>query len=466
MGEEVYSPPVVITATPPLYTPAQVNATGLLCMVAEISSLAYGQTSTAEVSFVLPYVESKYDALLTCFNTPRMALSAGDVTLQRVRTYDASGHETEVSAERVSSVDALTIPDALLNDPYFASSYRQERYDDFPRAHAGLAHLVSWNGAAGSEFVRSAADNCVMLSSEWYTNRRYTIELEYRNPPSPAEDAGLEEIALWIAPLSGSAAPLRGEGEWADEASWDYSIRGHKYGTTCSAEGSTALRNTDVVQPAFSAPDASAQVQDFAFGGAGNAKRTNEGLRSLAEGLCATYSQEKAKLEAGTMSDQLVPGAMWRAFRFDSTALVDWQLIHETNVSLYPRALDGRRPGIPTREHGIGSRCASLKGACDKNSGMLIDVRTTKARRNEKNIPHAQQILALLGHTGGTFDPSFADRRYRSLYTFGLIGEVLRNSAASYVCNQLLLDDAQDDTEPIYIGNDRGGKWPGDISDL
>eukprot|EP01045_Picozoa_sp_COSAG04_P061588 COSAG04_NODE_31706_length_255_cov_0.666667_1_plen_38_part_01 len=35
-------------------------------------------------------------------------------------------------------VDTLTIPDALANDPYFAESYRQTRYDDIPRSDPAL----------------------------------------------------------------------------------------------------------------------------------------------------------------------------------------------------------------------------------------------------------------------------------------------------------------------------------------
>jgi hypothetical protein len=287
-----------------------------------------------------------------------------------------------------------------------------------------------------------------MLSAEWYASKSYTLELSYRNPPAPSSGGQMQDVALWIAPLRGETALLGGDGEWSDEVSWSYAIRGHKYGAVCSA-------------------GTASQVRDFAFGDAVNGlRRTSDGLRDLARELCDKYSQEKAKLEAGTMSDQLVPGAMWRAFRLDSTALVDWQLIHETNVSLYPRALDGRRPGVPTREHGIGNRCATMKGACDQNSGRLIDVRTTGARRYEDNIPKAQTILDLLGHIGGTFDPSLADRRYRSLYTFGLIGQVLRSSAARYECDGLLLEGAHDSTEPFYIGNERGGAWPGDISEL
>eukprot|EP01044_Picomonas_judraskeda_P008060 COSAG03_NODE_898_length_5429_cov_1.947467_1_plen_569_part_10 len=353
----------------------------------------------------------KYDALLTCFSTPRMALQPGDVAVERAMSYDPSGLETVISADLLPTVDTLTIPDALANDPYFASSYRlrpsslvwalcacqssrrrpsdrerccagryryrQERYDDFRRADRRLLELVSWNGAGDTAFTRSAADNCVMLSAEWYANRRYTVELSYRNPPAPTV-ATAEEISVWLAPLSGEAALLGGSEEWAEEVGWSYAIRGHKYGTVCGADGgpdgsssgSSALSAS--ASSAFAASDAASQVQEFAFGDATNrARRTTAGLAALAEELCEKYGEEKTKLEAGQLSDQLVPGAMWRAFQQDSVSLVDWQVIHETNVSLYPRALDGRRPGVPTREHGIGHRCATLKGACDPVSLSL-----------------------------------------------------------------------------------------------
>ncbi len=466
---EPYIAPVTITTTPPLWTGSEVNTTGLLCLLCEVSSLAYGARSTVKYSFALPYAVPKYDALLTCFSTPRMQLQAGDVAVDRVLVAESDGIERELSADLLPTVDTLTIPDALSNDPFFATSYRRERYDDFTRAGEGLEHLVSWNGLENGEgdieYTRSRADNCVMLTGEWYASRRHTVELTYLNPRRDPSAAQTDEITVWIAPLTGETTLLGGDEDWANEVSWSYAIRGHKYGTVCSADSSsdTVLRTS---ASSFSSTDAETQVQAFAFSDASNTqKRTNAGLRALAEDLCDKYSAEKVKLEAGTMSDQLVPGAMWRAFRLDSTALVDWQLIHDTNVSLYPRALDGRRPGVPTREHGIGSRCATLKGACDRNSGRLIDVRTTGARRKEDNIPKAEVILGLLGHAGGTFDPSLADRRYRSLYTFGLIGEVLRSSAARYECTGLLLDGTQDGTT-FYLGNERGGVWPGDVSEL
>ena len=481
MGDmaDIYVPPVTITAAPPLRVSGEVRATGLLCELALISSLAFDAPSTVGFSFSLPYAEPKYDALLACFTTPRVALPLGGVAVIDAMEYD-SRYDTgrPISADLWPTVDTLTIPDALAGDPYFAGSYWQTRYDDFPRADPRLQDLVSWNGAGDTGYTRAAADNCVMLSAEWHANRVYTLELSYTNPPAPSGGAAPGELGLWIAPLSGETATLGGDGEWADEASWSYAIRGHKYGTTCGTDdgGDTALRAA--AGASFSAASAQRDVQDFTFGNANNAlSRTPAGLTSLAEELCDTYSAEKTRMEAGTMSDQLVPGAMWRAFLLDATALVDWQLVHETNVSLYPRALDGRRPGFPTREHGIGSRCASIKGACNPDSGRLIDVRTVGARRKEENIPAAQTILNLLGHTGGTFDPSLADRRYRSLYTFGLIGEVLYNSAARYKCTELLLTgsgsggsggsgggDGGDET--FYLGNERGGAWPTDISEL
>ena len=62
--------------------------------------------------------------MLACFSTPRMALQPGDVEVERVMSYDASGLETVISADLLPIVDTLTIPDALANDPFFASSYR------------------------------------------------------------------------------------------------------------------------------------------------------------------------------------------------------------------------------------------------------------------------------------------------------------------------------------------------------
>ena len=62
---------------------------------------------------------------------------------------------------------------------------------------------------------------------------------------------------------------------------------------------------------------------------------------------------------------------------------------------------------------------ASSAGACDPETGLMIDVRTTGARRWGGNVPVAEEIQGLLDHGEGTFDPGSADRRYKSEYTFG-----------------------------------------------
>ena len=41
MGAQLYSIPVTITATPPLWVSSEVNTTGLLCLLSSLSSLQY-----------------------------------------------------------------------------------------------------------------------------------------------------------------------------------------------------------------------------------------------------------------------------------------------------------------------------------------------------------------------------------------------------------------------------------------
>jgi hypothetical protein len=96
----------------------------------------------------------KYDALLTCFSTPRMALQPGDVAVERAMSYDPSGLETVISADLLPTVDTLTIPDALANDPYFASSYRLRPSSlsfgaCVPASHRAAAHLIESAVALG-----------------------------------------------------------------------------------------------------------------------------------------------------------------------------------------------------------------------------------------------------------------------------------------------------------------------------
>ena len=82
-----------------------------------------------------------------------------------------------------------------------------------------------------------------------------------------------------------------------------------------------------------------------------------------------------------------------------------------------------------------------------QDSGRLIDVRTTGARRWEGNVPQAQAILDLLGNAGGTFDPSLADRRYRSLCA-PQPGSVLLGTAIGSVLGSCTV---------LAVGRDGGG---------
>ena len=234
----VYVAPVTIDAYPPLRVAAEVNATGLLCEVALISSLTFSAPATIEFSFTLPYTEPKYDAVLACFNTPRMALPLDGVTVASAKESVQGGSPVDISADLLPTVDTLTIPDALAGDPYFTDSYWQTRYDDFPRNDRRLSgDFVRWNGGAATPYERGAADNCVMLSAEWHSNRVYTIGLSYPNPGPPAAGETPGRIGLWIAPLTGGTSLVdeTGTEEFADETTWTYAIRGHKYGTVCGA---------------------------------------------------------------------------------------------------------------------------------------------------------------------------------------------------------------------------------------
>ena len=305
-------PAVTVTSAPPLLVTSEVSGlTGLLCEIGLISSVALGDNSTLEFSFALPHVRPQYDAVLACFTAPGMALQPGGVSVASATEYH-NGARRPISADLMPEVDTLTIPDALANDPYFAESYRQTRYDDIPRSDPALGDVVSWNGDRDAGYTRSAADNCVMLSAEWQSDRIYTVGLDYPNPPAGAGN----HLGLWIAPLSGGA------GADDDPASgWSYTIRGHKYGMVCGCGTSDDAGTTDSRSCAENTgaeldgsnsldrttPAVEATMQGSTEpGGAFGPKRQANAATALAQQLCDTFSAEKTKLEAGEMSDQLV----------------------------------------------------------------------------------------------------------------------------------------------------------------
>ena len=121
---------------------------------------------------------------------------------------------------------------------------------------------------------------------------------------------------------------------------------------------------------------------------------------ALAEQLCTAFAEERSNLIAGSLSDQIVPSAVWRAFQRDAAALIDWQMLWETNRSLWPKALDGRRPGFPTREHGLNGICATGWGSCSEADGGMVGYEDVRSEHqigdNEKQILQYVKGLSLI----------------------------------------------------------------------
>lgn len=65
-----------------------------------------------------------------------------------------------------------------------------------------------------------------------------------------------------------------------------------------------------------------------------------------------------------------------------------------------------------------------------------------------------------IGQAGTRSVPVYADRRYRSLYTFGLMGAALRASAAAYECDGLMEGTGG------ALGKESGEPWPLALNEL
>lgn len=291
---------------PQITTPQSVGSTGLLCELAMVASLGFGQSSSLEFTFALPTAQAKYDSLLVCFNTPGMQLAVDDVIIDSItETKTAAGPATPLSADDMLEVGqmrgakhvpdtTLNLEDALANDPYFAQSYRNSRYDDFKAVDPRLTSLVQGpsTGAAG---------NCAMMSGGWLSSRVYTITLNYTNPVAPSSGGGAD-IKLWLAPMHAAAASPAHD---VDEG-WPYAVRGYKYGALC---GGTAPFNAS--GPWTRPPNAISQLIRTAYApvkmpkpvGGGprgvTSPRLNAGRKMIHDRVCEWFSHEKLALLNG-----------------------------------------------------------------------------------------------------------------------------------------------------------------------
>jgi hypothetical protein len=449
-----------VPTTTPVITPASVASTGLLCELGLISSLALGTNSTLELNVAFPYCSQQYDALLVCFNSLDIRLPPGSVHVLAVNESASGAPPVPLSPDDMPSVHTLGIAAALSADPFFAQSYQRPRYDDFARVDPRLGSLLraDLGGGAGS--------NCVLLSGSWFSNRVYTVRLSYPNPPATLAAGPDERIQLWVAPLSAPADMA------SRDQSWPFVVRGYKYGAVCGSPPQQLLPTSYNATTFDRRNSALVSVRDAAFSASARALREVAGLRSLASQICSTFAREKQALLNGTLSDQLVPGAVWLAFQRDAVALADWQLLWHANRTLWPRAPDGRRLAFPTRERGLDGRCATGWGSCValpppppelSKAGVggtgFVDSRDdfeTGRSAGERKLTDR-----MLYETFGSYQllPVDSDRRYRSLYTFAWMGEVLKGSGASVPCVELKHNSGP-------LGNPIKWKWPQKVSEL
>jgi hypothetical protein len=204
------------------------------------------------------------------------------------------------------------------------------------------------------------------------------------------------------------------------------------------------------VTSAFEAVRAGAQASSHV-----RALRTTAGLTDRAAALCSEYGGLRAQMLAGRFSDQVVPGTLLARFFEAAAPLVDDALVAEVNATLWGAVTDGRRPGWPTRAHGIGRRCSSGWGGCTADG--FFDP------KGRFNTELTERSATWIGAPGDRKVPVYADRRYRSLYTFALMGALLQSGEANYRC-EALEPIGLDSSAPI--GLESGLPWPLPMAEL
>eukprot|EP01052_Picozoa_sp_SAG31_P018799 SAG31_NODE_1346_length_8698_cov_1.561693_2_plen_591_part_00 len=492
------------------------SLTGLQCELESVSDLRYGASSVVQFSFSPLYSPRRVDHLLVCFNAPRMQLQLQNVSVELLQAHDV---HTGVSRTMgtAPTVAITTIPDVLSNDRYFATSFHESRYDDFLDLDMEQGDLIGRNKQLGEQDNCLVLSDTWQFNQIFTVRLKYLNSVA----PSANDQASEENIAIWIAPLGLEALPAGGEapvvrgpkygamcgvagspgwnltnalhstpaldteqppGEWprvdtrlrhsrcivsnaTSCAHCHYALgptslvggsacTGSLCCSSCTATG-VAITGPDAglewcpttrnVKSAFATVLTSVQANATTLG-----LRTSAGQTSLAGSLCDHYGLLKMEMIAGQFSDQVVPTTLFLRFLEDASPLVDNALVFRVNETLWGQATDGRRPGWPTREHGLGRRCSSGWGGCSDN-GFYENARFS-AREND--LPSTTWI----GDVGSRKVPVYADRRYRSLYTFALMGALLQESEASFTCVKL--------GHSTSIGRESAEPWPLTMNDL
>jgi hypothetical protein len=421
-------------------------AAGLACELDSLTNLRYGEKSIAKFSFSPLYSPKSFQHLLVCFNTPRMQLYPENVTVVSAREHNPR-QATERGLLPIPEATPSTIPDILANDRYFAQSFQLVRYDDFKFFDPNLENLVQWNTKLNEK------NNCVVLSSTWQFNQVYEVRLEYANPAASASILDSENIGLWIASLS-----MKDTDQGSVKAYVAPEMLGPKSGVVCDLNGvpvtgvgaeqprlDTTLSKTAKAGPRSYAvrtavDEIKAQVAKIP------ALRTSEGLTALAKSVCQEYGPAKTQMLAGAFSDQIVPDVLFASFLEKVAPLIDTATVLRVNATLWPESLDDRRRAWPTRDHGLGKICTSGWKQCDEDGSF----RDWRARD-----PETEYVRTWM-ESDERLDVH-SDRRYRSLYTFKLMGNLLLASSAAYKCPAL----------GIYtFGTEKSGTWPKPVKEL
>eukprot|EP00741_Cyanophora_paradoxa_P004093 tig00000767_g3975.t1 len=196
---------------------------GFACQALSYSNLTLSGTNTARLAFSTPYFAAPTGALF-CLTTPganltelrvRSVLEGGDLftpTSEKREVLDTTRFTSSVGRWGMQQVEPGTLADVLANDPYYAHSYANVRYDDFPRTPAALATL------------QQATPNCAVITADWAAYTRYEITVSFTNPEGVDTRNTSRILNWWAAPLTYDRI---------DDRHLALSVRGSKYGLLC-----------------------------------------------------------------------------------------------------------------------------------------------------------------------------------------------------------------------------------------
>jgi len=127
------------------------------------------------------------------------------------------------------------LADVLSTDPYYATSFVNQRYDDLQRDSQGRStgDLLGFEYAEGGQGSDAPGpSNCAVLTGAWKQGTRYQLSFNMTNPPGRSQRG--PATSFWMAPVDSELVTTRlstdGSLVARDTA---FTVRGNKQGCMC-----------------------------------------------------------------------------------------------------------------------------------------------------------------------------------------------------------------------------------------